>query len=112
MSDLPRMYQQLRTLLRSADNALDAAEAAGIAARWGAKHQDGREFDAVEAKAIKTIEDRLYQLCEFAGVRSRQCIGLTDQIYALQEENRMLRERLKHADAALVRLTSERRTDA
>lgn len=105
-SSLPRFYEQLRSHVLSIANAFHALEAAGIAQRWGAKHKDGREFSAVEAKAIHDIEARIAKLCDVAGVRSKLHEGLADQLYALQDENRALRERLKHADTALVRLTS------
>lgn len=106
-SDFPRFYEQLRSHVFSIANALHAAEAAGIAQRWGARHKDGRTMDAVEAKAIHDIESRIARLCDFAGVRSKMHETLVDQIYALQAENRSLRERLKHSDAALVRLTAK-----
>jgi hypothetical protein len=101
MSDLPIYYLQLRTHVLTIANAFAALEAAGIARSWGAKHKDGRQFSDVEAKAMKTIEDRLFALCEFAGVRSRQCIGLTDQVYALQEAAKRDRETIKRLEAAL-----------
>lgn len=110
MSDLPQYYQLIRTHVLTIANAFHALEAAGIARSWGAKHKDGRLFSDVEAKAMKTIEDRLFALCEFAGVRSRQCIGLTDQVYALQEAAKRDRETIKRLEAALHQQIRERAT--
>jgi hypothetical protein len=105
---LPSYYEQVWTHVRTIDNAFHALGAAGFLQQWGAKHRDGREPSAVEAKAIKTIEDRLHQLCEYAGVRSRQCAGLTDQVYALQEAARRDRETIKRLEAALYEQMTER----
>lgn len=93
MSQLPSYYHTLRQQLATAVNALDAYEKACIAKRWGVTtDQHGRTMDAVEAKAIKTVENMLVAVCEYAGVRARQTMGLMEQIDGLQKDNAMLQK--------------------
>lgn len=94
---LPPLYRQLRNHVGTIANALDVVEQCDQRQEWGL------DADAKRERALRTIEARIVALCETAGVRSRFHESLTDQIYALQQENQQLRERLKHADAALVR---------
>lgn len=96
MSQLPQYYQQLRSHLATALNALDTYEKVCVAESWGVttKTSGEKDLSAVKGKAISTVEQRLLALCEYAGVRSRQVIGLSEQINALQQENRWLTEAL------------------
>lgn len=98
MSQLPQYHQQLRHKVAAAANALDLYEKAIIAQTWGvATDHHGRTMAQVEAKAIATVERALLDLCEYAGVRSRQVVGLMEQVESLQQENRILTGALHRA---------------
>ena len=93
---LPPLYLQLE------NHVLTIAAQLRVVRECEQRQAWGLDGDAKRERALRTIEARIVALCETAGVRSRFHESLTDQIYALQQENQQLRERLKHADAALV----------
>ena len=98
---LDTYYPQLLAHVNTAQDALLTYQRVVLAQTWGVTDDKRGSLDDVKARAIKTVETRLLQLCEFAGVRSRQCAGLTDQVYALQEAAKRDRETIARLETAL-----------
>ena len=105
---LDTYYPQLLAHINTAQEALLTYQRVALAQTWGVTEDKRGSLDDVKARAIKTVETRLLQLCEFAGVRSRQTIGLTDQVYALQEAAKRDRDTIQRLERALYEQMTQR----